>query len=57
MRYLKRGVSPYDIVKKGYPRMTVQYYDWKLNRPEKYQAFVAKIHAQNKKKRLKDLVK
>lgn len=56
IRLLKRGVSPYEIIKKGFPRMTVQYYDWKLNRPEKYKAFVDKVKVHNKR-RLETLAK
>ncbi len=28
IRLLKRGVSPYEIQKKGFSRMTIQYYNW-----------------------------
>lgn len=48
---LKRGVSAYELVKRGFPKMNVRYYDWKINRPEKYKAFLGKIAIQNKKRK------
>lgn len=48
---LKRGVSAYALVQKGFPKMNVRYYDWKINRPEKYKAFVGKITLQNRKRK------
>lgn len=56
IRYLKLGFSTSEIQKKGFNRATIQYYNWKLNRPEKFEAFKNKITTYNKR-RLEALTK
>lgn len=50
IRLLKRGISTSQIQKKGFSRATIQYYNWKLNRPEKFEAFKNKIQFYNKRR-------
>lgn len=51
IRALKRGVSAYELVKQGFPKMNVRYYDWKINRPDKFKAFVDKVKVHNKRRK------
>lgn len=48
---LEQGVRPYTIFKMGYPEPTVNYYFYKMTRPEKFAKMLESIKKYNKNRK------